>query len=465
MDATQTNDSDDRPAAPYLDEAGLAALNAAATKGLEALNSHLDDIVGVNDPRRWFSEASGEKNAPLEYGSLHFLTLDSQDPHRLLKFLRDPATRTMDRLIASLRMMQVPDSLRAGCPTDQFVKMCEEAQRVLSNILVDNPALLHPRIFISGLPLGSIYRGPICHAMVHSELVEMPRARHGIDEARLRAFARSPFLKAGLQNVAPKSLETRHKNHKNMAFQGKSCLKVLADAGRPKTPFILSVLELDELRKPKNGRPTASLLRFAEPMEGGFLSLCHKGILVEAGFTGGGSEVWRERLDGFTAAVTRTKTIDAQMLCANIGQHLHGWAGVPDYLKADALRNLVHLLVTAQPTTLRTPEQEVMGRPCTAIETAQWVMETLLKPSTRSLQNLRVDAHAAAIFLTTMAEFFPAAAKDGSLYARVEKMLGASIDDSWRAALVEKRMHLQIDDAMANNMPNLQRVHRAARVV
>ncbi|MEJ6002555.1 hypothetical protein [Paucibacter soli] len=424
----------------HLDDDGLVLMAEKAALGLPALSAHLDDVTGVNG-ERWLSETSGLKNAPLEHSSLQFTTLNSEDPELLIAMATSPAFKTIDRVVASIRLLQIPLSkLPSSCQPAEYELLCDRAQQQLSALLVDHPVLLHPRIFIKSLPISGAEMGPIAHVIANSPRIEFPRARHGVDLAKIEAFAKHPCVRVGFTSSSPFALNREAKKY--YRFQGITLVRFISTLSRSSTRALVSIMELDDLRRKGLKKAPASFLAVRDGNVATALQIqLRRSFQVACGLVAPDASSFELNADGFIAALAKSGHLDVGMLLPNLSTSLWSWGGVSNDKKADSLRALVHGLVALQPPQLRTPTQEVMGQPSTTVEAAQWVIRGMLQGSSSGIKRIpQVDGAGAAAFVDVMVEFDPEGAASGRLYDQIESALAGNYKDYWVSALTARRM-------------------------
>ena len=436
------------------DDDGLIAIGAKAHGNLAEFNDYLDDLsgAGANDPA-WMGKASGVRRAPVTHGSYQNKLLDSEDPVALHGFLLHPGNKTMDRLVACIRLLQIPASkLTSTTPSLQladFNSMCDTAQRQLSTILVEHPVVMHFRLFIKSTRFSGAGIAPIAMVIGANTRIALPRLSHGVDPQKLQEFACHPCVRAGLVGATPK-YPAEANSHKAPQFEGGTLLRSISGVANTRGPLLVSLLELDELRKAGKGKQTGSLLECRGTVLDGLQANFRSAFLVECGLILEGLENVDFAGHGLTTALARSGRMHVDMLLTNIGSKLWVWAHVAKDKKADALRGLVRGLVELQPPQWLKPAEGAVDK-ATVLDASRWIIEAMLskKDASQALWSrlLAIDVESADAFVGVMSEFDPQGSADGTLYDRIESALGDNCRGPWAAALTARRMNSAITNA------------------
>jgi len=125
------------------------------------------------------------------------------------------------------------------------------AQRVLSNILLEHPVLLHPRLVIPFRKAGKAWAEymPVLAALVASRTGALPSLTHGVDSDQLRRFANSALARAPFERKTPDhAWVLRHDSSSLRRQEVTASGEVLHAAwmlfGAPSPAFLASVLEV-----------------------------------------------------------------------------------------------------------------------------------------------------------------------------------------------------------------------------
>jgi hypothetical protein len=123
------------------------------------------------------------------------------------------------------------------------------AQEVVSNLLVADPVLLHPRLVIPfRRRTGWTEYMPVLAALVGSRHGALPSVRHGIDETAMRRFATSELARAPFARKAPDHAwmlnhDTRSLRRQEVTASGEVLHAAWTLFGSPSPAFVSSLLE------------------------------------------------------------------------------------------------------------------------------------------------------------------------------------------------------------------------------
>lgn len=122
--------------------------------------------------------------------------------HAAVAFGQEVRASTADRLTCALALLGA--SHQPECAVSH--EMVTQAQRVVCDILLDHPVLLHPRLVFharrSGHSACDVY--PLLPLLIAVRRVTLPSATQGVDPERLKRFATSKLVVAPFKRQAPK---------------------------------------------------------------------------------------------------------------------------------------------------------------------------------------------------------------------------------------------------------------------
>lgn len=128
------------------------------------------------------------------------------------------------------------------------------AQRVVSDVLIQHPVLLHPRLVIPFRRASSGWTEymPVLAALVASRTGALPSMRHGVDAEDLRRFANSPLARAPFERKCPDrawipSHDTRALKRQEVTASGEVLHAAWTLFGTPGPAFLASLLEMRRL--------------------------------------------------------------------------------------------------------------------------------------------------------------------------------------------------------------------------
>lgn len=253
-----------------LTDSDVGLLGAHASGSAAALNEHLNSAFG--HPRS-FTENSEYAGVCVHRSAECGDALGSQNVSRLMMVVE--CGQIMDRVVACLRILDLPDSALADSP-QQGAQEIATAQRVLSQTLVAHPVLMHNRILVPATHELSNDFDPIARIIATSLRAQFPRLVHGVDAGSLRAFARHHCVTTGLNEPAPPCKATSHLSEEGLA----AWLSPLSHPA-PRQDFLMSIWELDELRSfsAKSFRKRKPLLPLSPRTEGGFQAAVSRAVL------------------------------------------------------------------------------------------------------------------------------------------------------------------------------------------
>ena len=166
----------------------------------------------------------------------------------------------VDRMICALAILG-SSGRGAERPSDDTLR---KAQLVLSEILLDHPVLLHPRLVMpmrtrdtATSSLG-VKHVSVVTAIMMTGLAQLPSVTQGIPEERIQAFAKSALLLAPIVRVVPKYALLTHKEGRKriiLDFPGESIQAGTHYAGRASSELLASLLEIARLREVKDKWP------------------------------------------------------------------------------------------------------------------------------------------------------------------------------------------------------------------
>jgi len=174
---------------------------------------------------------------------------DALTPMHAAAALGEPAgpPSTADRLACAIALLS-----EHAVGVDDVTRT--RAQRVVSDILLEHPALLHPRLVIPFCRPGNgwIEYMPVLAALVASRMGALPSLTHGVDMERLRRFANSPLARAPFERKAPDHAwtlgrDTRSPGRQEVAASGEVLHAAWMRFGSPSPAFLTSVFEMRRL--------------------------------------------------------------------------------------------------------------------------------------------------------------------------------------------------------------------------
>ncbi|ABM96783.1 hypothetical protein [Methylibium petroleiphilum] len=129
------------------------------------------------------------------------------------------------------------------------------AQERLSELLMAQPALLHPRLFFEVVGWGS--KVPLAHALAMRTRGRLPSGLDGYSDAQLTPFATHPIVVAALSQKAP----VVPGNPKDSQGEGRTLLGVFTESNpmQVTSRMLSSVLQLERLRKAAGVRARSAI--------------------------------------------------------------------------------------------------------------------------------------------------------------------------------------------------------------
>jgi hypothetical protein len=168
---------------------------------------------------------------------------------RRARIALDDGEPVTSRLSCALAVLSEPDSAAPTYDDETF----RGAQRVLTELLLEHPVLLNPRLVIPFIdpnkkPLAT-EKMSVFGAILFSGRAQLPSERHGIDAQRMRSFANSPHLLAPLAKKVPKTAYAPGGLMPSTKVErdGFALSKAL-DAVNLSAPALASMMELGRLR-------------------------------------------------------------------------------------------------------------------------------------------------------------------------------------------------------------------------
>jgi len=244
----------------YLNDSRLEVLNELSIKPGDnlQLNGKIQRISGL------IAKESGKFNA--ERAGVIIATSDKipRSTSALeVEAILDPAYfNVVERVSACIDLIsrlnnQQSTAIEADPNTIEFAWSTarDKYQRILSDLLVRYPVLMHPRIVIAVKHNDSTDYIPIAHAIAQSTLAALPSVSHGISDVRIREFASNSCVKRGLMHVAPNigvnsSLISGHTALQIALSNRFTSFRSRSEGG----PYLVSLLELNDLARQVTGR-------------------------------------------------------------------------------------------------------------------------------------------------------------------------------------------------------------------
>lgn len=169
--------------------------------------------------------------------------------HKRVAFGEEPGASTADRLCAALALLTSAHVSEAVIEAED----AKRAQAVLTDILLEHPVLLHPRLTA---PVFRPMRGivelmPVMGVILAAKGAPLPSAPIGVDEATLKRFANSNLVMAPFQRLSPKRAWAASPTvglQKKEVAGGKPLQSSTTVFGTPMPPLVASILELSRLR-------------------------------------------------------------------------------------------------------------------------------------------------------------------------------------------------------------------------
>ncbi|MEJ6003818.1 hypothetical protein [Paucibacter soli] len=192
---------------------------------------------------------------PVWTDGVHY-TAEMSQWHERVATGREPKASTADRLACAMELLYIASRKDGRVNAD----VADSAQRIVSDILIRYPVFLHPRLLI-GSPEGlSRFSGDshtVLTHMIRTRICEMPSVRHGCDPAGVEAFAKSALSRAPFQRSTLSRGVVTHPSRdgsKKVFHQGAGLESAVRAYGEPCPGFIGSMLELEALRGPVDGK-------------------------------------------------------------------------------------------------------------------------------------------------------------------------------------------------------------------
>lgn len=169
--------------------------------------------------------------------------------HEAIAFGEEPRASIADRLSAALALVGASYNPEKGVTADAAAR----AQRVISDILVAHPVLLHPRLC---LPIkGSSHTTTSFHsvlAAISARGAALPSVRHGLDHEAVERFATSKLVMAPfLRNAPTKAWQASvniGRRKEQVDTSGPVLEAIRSILGTMKPPLLTSLFELSRLR-------------------------------------------------------------------------------------------------------------------------------------------------------------------------------------------------------------------------
>ncbi|MFK4705622.1 hypothetical protein ABIC83_002461 [Roseateles asaccharophilus] len=169
----------------------------------------------------------------------------------------EPQASIADRLVCAIEFLRF--STEQG--NDIRADRSQAVQKMVSDILVQYPIFLHPKL-LTGSPeyLDRVSGG--CHtllaAMLRSRRCELPSVRHGLAVEDVARFANSPLVKAPFVRAAPKkgswvgAARTVNGSSTRKVEHNGAGMAEAARHGTPRAGMICSLLEIHRLQADAN---------------------------------------------------------------------------------------------------------------------------------------------------------------------------------------------------------------------